>query len=1636
MTPSRTVFTLCVLIFAAVSLRAQVTFRPTSTGGVRPPADIVGTMRSMPQKNIVITVPTSMGDITLTGERFDLFLPEAVLVAGTHVGDVYTDIPDHALMRGSVAGRPGSSVFIAAFPTHVVGIIDIPEPGGSRRLMIVPDAIVPGRMAEHSVVDGSDTPASPSRCHAEELPDYQRRTDSILAIVRKHGGEQMKGDAGQRNIPYALHLAVDCSYSFFLKHDGSLTTAAEYAIAILGASSTVYARDANVHIRLPYLRIWTKEDPYPGEIGDALGHLLSYWNDRMKYVSRSATMLLSSSVGGGLAYVGVLCSDYGYSVCGVGGNVNLPAWEGYIWDVDVTSHELGHNIGSSHTHNCSWEPPIDSCWNAEGGCFDATLPRRGTIMSYCHLTALGTSLEFHPRVSTLFGSVMAQRDCITSFGIRRDTAIQVVMINAPQPGAIVAPRAQFRPEAILRNTGRLPLSAIAVRAVVTTPDGSIRLTKTSVIPKLGMDETFTVRFDRMSLDSAGDYLLRIEVVDILGATPGPDNSMTRPFRIATSSSASISVVSPNGGELLRAGQDVDVTWDARDVKRVLVEYSTDDGKSWATVRFFTDAAQKRTTWKVPAIPSSQCRVRISSQENSDISDMSDDVFTIGVDKDVQAFDIIDPRVNGKVMTPVVPRIVIRNNGAMDIDAIDVRLTMKWVRDPDPVYDTVIRIARLPLGRQDTIPFPATALLPEGTVTMRLQVTAAGDVEPANDVFARSFDAGGLAAPYHLTVEDAHEHVVLRWSLRTTDDSTQVELLKGVAGGPLTRLRIVSSSVSTYVDDAVTNGTSYTYAARVIRGSRTSVRSSSVTALPRRYPAGVKLVAPQLVSPAHGQANVPIPAQLVWTNVDGADQYEVQIAQDADFRQLVHVAVVRVEGTWTMPMLFNSKYWWRIRAFNPTYVGPWSRSQTFSVTDNCSGKAMKLDGATSRAYNAAFVWPGGPVTVEFWRYVDVETNSTLFSIGESDNTGNRFQAHAPWGDQVVYWDYGNLNANGRLTAWYGPYIGKWTHVALVSDGAAFKAIYFDGKLVSSERTASTPTNLQYLNIGSMRDQLFSSGMVDEFRIWSVVRTQEEIRENMNRRLPNTIAGLMGCWRFLEGTGESVSDVSPQHRSLTINGKDWTPSAAPIGCDDVYPMMPPRPVAETPGNDVGRTDVATFRWQGVDEAQWYEFEIRDSAKPDVVYHHADNISATFCDVAGLPSGTSFIWRVRGHSANRISPWRGQSFMSLQPCYDRGVDFGKQAVFVDEDFVFDGRAATVEFWCYVPSQDLGNESAFVIGTADSSENRFQAHTPWSDKTLYWDFGSWAQGGRLTAPYESSLDRWRHVALVSDGFDDMRIYFDGQLVSHSSFADSPTGKKRIAIGSNTFGNWRQKGRLSDLRIWNVPRTEEQIRESMYRRYNGSESGLLGSWPMDDGSGRDITDASGYDGTAMSTDDVEWLPMEGRSLPQALPYIVGPRSVERGSEHTYQVRGRIGSGFVWTVRQGTILTGQGTPIVTVKWSDAEAAGRLTVVRTFEGGCIDSSGSNVVLGVPVGVVEDIIPSHGVRVMPNPASDVVRLTWNHGDDVTVVEVVDMLGRRMHRTTVDDHDAVTIDVSAFPAGAYVVLLHGRNVANTLRTTFVVR
>ncbi|MFM8472863.1 MAG: LamG-like jellyroll fold domain-containing protein, partial [Candidatus Kapaibacterium sp.] len=359
-----------------------------------------------------------------------------------------------------------------------------------------------------------------------------------------------------------------------------------------------------------------------------------------------------------------------------------------------------------------------------------------------------------------------------------------------------------------------------------------------------------------------------------------------------------------------------------------------------------------------------------------------------------------------------------------------------------------------------------------------------------------------------------------WNVVRTPEEIYASMAKNVDPG--------TKNLATYyrlnepLNDTIVADQGYIAAAGYL--SRKAARIASDA--PINCPSTTTLPALQLVSPADkGAASFPQP-DLTWTGVTSASAYEVQVATTADFSQLVFVtANVGTNAVTALGLAPRTTYHWRARAVNSLATGPWSNVRSFVTDSVCGSNTVVFDGSIGATVSDFILPAGSAVTVEWWQRVDsadVRTSSA-FAIGTKDDVNNRCQAHVPWSDRKIYWDYGNINAGGRLVGDYSTSLNKWTHVALVSDGASYKAIYLNGQLQVSEERAMPVTALTQLRIGQQAGGgSFVKSSMREFRVWNRVRTPEEILRYMNDRI-DTHPNLLGSWHMDEGAGSTAREA---------------------------------------------------------------------------------------------------------------------------------------------------------------------------------------------------------------------------------------------------------------------------------------------------------------------------------------------------------------------------------------------------------------------------------------------------------------------------------------------------------------------------------
>jgi hypothetical protein len=111
------------------------------------------------------------------------------------------------------------------------------------------------------------------------------------------------------------------------------------------------------------------------------------------------------------------------------------------------------------------------------------------------------------------------------------------------------------------------------------------------------------------------------------------------------------------------------------------------------------------------------------------------------------------------------------------------------------------------------------------------------------------------------------------------------------------------------------------------------------------------------------------------------------------------------------------------------------------------------------------------------------------------------------------------------------------------------------------------------------------------------------------------------------------------------------------------------------------------------------------------------------------------------------------------------------------------------------------------------------------------------MRVPNLIQTNTWYHLAAVS-GPGGMKLYVNGVLVGFDPFPGSfasVQNEDHNRFGRDVWSGFDYTcGQMDEIRIWKVERSEEQIRDNMFRRLSGEEADLVGLWNFEDGTARD----------------------------------------------------------------------------------------------------------------------------------------------------------------------------------------------------------
>jgi PKD-like domain/Putative metal-binding motif/Secretion system C-terminal sorting domain/Bacterial pre-peptidase C-terminal domain len=159
---------------------------------------------------------------------------------------------------------------------------------------------------------------------------------------------------------------------------------------------------------------------------------------------------------------------------------------------------------------------------------------------------------------------------------------------------------------------------------------------------------------------------------------------------------------------------------------------------------------------------------------------------------------------------------------------------------------------------------------------------------------------------------------------------------------------------------------------------------------------------------------------------------------------------------------------------------------------------------------------------------------------------------------------------------------------------------------------------------------------------------------------------------------------------------------------------------------------------------------------------------------------------------------------------------------------------------------------------------------------------------------------------------------------------------------------------------------------------------------------------------------------PAAAGMISGPVTVCTGSTNTYQVNTVTGaSSYFWTVPSGTtIINGQGTKIINLKFNNTPAYNMVVSVRTSNScgnGPLRSLGSIAALTC----IRESSDMPSVKVSPNPASEILNIDLSQlpSENMQLI-LTDVSGRIVFDKNIINEGNYETDITTLPEGIYIL------------------
>jgi hypothetical protein len=598
----------------------------------------------------------------------------------------------------------------------------------------------------------------------------------------------------------------------------------------------------------------------------------------------------------------------------------------------------------------------------------------------------------------------------------------------------------------------------------------------------------------------------------------------------------------------------------------------------------------------------------------------------------------------------------------------------------------------------------------------------------------------------------------------------------------------------------------------------------------------------------------------WDSVDLAQKYYIQVSDKEDFSNLI-INDSTINAHYEVTGLKGNNYYYRVMALANRL------SDTSNVIDVyfTPGNALAFDGVNDYAADDTYYNQLNTPQFSYTAWAKVTGNDNKYRAVFSSRGIEPFKGVTLYASASNKWQL----LIGDDSQWYSIFSpdiivnDQWYYIACTYDGMTLK-LFVNGDLVAQTQVSNYVVNPdQPFSIGKVSESnnYYFNGLIDEITVWDRPLTEQEVNEIMHQQVSVDENGLLAYYNFDETNAAKIYDRTwtPFFFDLPLHNMDpatdWVESHALI-----------TPFAREATQLTTNGFVAN--WDSIPNAVEYTLEISDKENFSNIIVN-ETMDSNSYHLTGIDEGTVLYYRVKAKT-DKESDYSNTVRVNVPMAVPgNALSFNGTNQRIDAYNVSTAnfrRGLTLEAWIKTP--DNTRHTKFLGFFRSGGGNRNLLNITSNKKLTYWDDTK----GYLNSPNPDDTlanNTWYHVAMVIEPNNNCYVYQNGEIMVSFTTSVLPLTDGRFTIGCDWDGgstNDYFSGMMDELRVWDYPRSREQLQNNMHNPIAPDENGLVAYYHFDNHSGNTLYDLTSnkYHGSMINMNDNNWQPSMAIIQPSA----------------------------------------------------------------------------------------------------------------------------------------------------------------------------